>query len=63
MYNFECANAEFHKQGVKMWIQCKAIDNYCAFQRYCLTKRDVELQPASQDCRYNPKNQEEKEGN
>ena len=58
MYNFKCEKAEYRHQGSKMWVHCTEIDDYCAFQRYCLTKRDVELTPMSQECRYNPKNKE-----
>lgn len=54
MYNYNCENAEKKQDGLLIGIYCKAINDWCGHQRWCSTKKDVELLPSSQTCPQKP---------
>lgn len=49
---FKCPNAERRRKV--LW--CKAVDNYCAFQRHCPTRDFGILTKESKTCKYRKDN-------
>lgn len=50
MLNYKCDNARTKRNGLFIGIYCTKDNQPCAYQRYCLTKKDVELTQGSQKC-------------
>ena len=50
MFNYTCPHAEKRQKGIMHYLWCKKIDNICAFQRFCPTKREVEHTVLAPEC-------------
>jgi len=56
MYFVKCSNSILFVHGGEKYIKCKITGDICCFQRYCLEKKNFELAPSANNCKYNPKN-------
>lgn len=59
MFNYVCPHAERRQKGIMKYLWCKKIDNICANQRFCPTKRDVEHTTLAPRCTLNTNTVEE----
>ena len=53
MNKYECKHAEKRGNIISRMIWCKAINNTCAYQRYCQEQRDVEHTQNAVKCNKN----------
>ena len=57
MFFIKCDNAVFKVDGNQKCIKCKKTGEPCCFQHYCPQKKNFELLPSAETCKYNPKNE------